>query len=98
MASGLPSTTTSVLHYDQLGRRHRDRTRHDSHHRADDQPWPLDYQIWDDGWTVATTDRKWTAQFEHTIVVTEDGADIPPCHDTENRRRTAGRRNHVRGR
>ena len=25
---------------------------------------------------MATTDRKWTAQFEHTIVVTEDGAEI----------------------
>ena len=36
----------------------------------------LDYEIWDDGWTVATTDRKWTAQFEHTLVVTEDGAEI----------------------
>ena len=36
----------------------------------------LDYEIWSDGWTVATSDRKWTAQFEHTIVVTEDGAEI----------------------
>ena len=36
----------------------------------------LDYEIWDDGWTVATKDTKWTAQFEHTLVVTEDGADI----------------------
>jgi methionyl aminopeptidase len=36
----------------------------------------LDYEIWDDGWTVATADRKWTAQFEHTIVVTDDGAEI----------------------
>ena len=36
----------------------------------------LDYEIWDDGWTVATRDGKWTAQFEHTIVVTEDGAEI----------------------
>jgi methionyl aminopeptidase len=36
----------------------------------------LDYEIWDDGWTVATTDKKWTAQFEHTLVVTDDGADI----------------------
>ena len=36
----------------------------------------LNYEIWDDGWTVATTDRQWTAQFEHTIVVTEDGAEI----------------------
>ncbi len=36
----------------------------------------LDYEIWADGWTVVTSDRKWTAQFEHTIVVTEDGAEI----------------------
>ncbi|CAM3267986.1 type I methionyl aminopeptidase [Tsukamurella hominis] len=36
----------------------------------------LDYEIWSDGWTVATTDKKWTAQFEHTLVVTDDGAEI----------------------
>ena len=36
----------------------------------------LDYEIWDDGWTVATKDRKWSAQFEHSLVVTEDGAEI----------------------
>jgi methionyl aminopeptidase len=36
----------------------------------------LGYEIWDDGWTVATTDKRWTAQFEHTLVVTEDGAEI----------------------
>jgi methionyl aminopeptidase len=36
----------------------------------------LDYEIWDDGWTVATKDLRWTAQFEHTLVVTEDGAEI----------------------
>lgn len=36
----------------------------------------LGYEIWDDGWTVVTTDKKWTAQFEHTIVVTDDGAEI----------------------
>jgi len=35
-----------------------------------------DYQIWRDGWTVVTKDRKWTAQFEHTIVVTDDGYEI----------------------
>lgn len=35
-----------------------------------------DYNIWDDGWTVVTKDRSWTAQFEHTIVVTPDGAEI----------------------
>jgi pimeloyl-ACP methyl ester carboxylesterase len=36
----------------------------------------LDYEIWDDGWTVATKDGKWSAQFEHTLVVTDDGAEI----------------------
>jgi methionyl aminopeptidase len=36
----------------------------------------IDYEIWPDGWTVVTRDRKWTAQFEHTIVVTEHGAEI----------------------
>jgi methionyl aminopeptidase len=34
------------------------------------------YDLWDDGWTVVTKDRRWTAQFEHTIVVTEDGHEI----------------------
>jgi methionyl aminopeptidase len=36
----------------------------------------IDYDIWSDGWTVTTKDKKWTAQFEHTIVVTESGAEI----------------------
>ncbi|MBD3688960.1 type I methionyl aminopeptidase [Nanchangia anserum] len=31
---------------------------------------------WDDGWTVVTADRSRTAQFEHTIVVTAEGAEI----------------------
>jgi methionyl aminopeptidase len=34
------------------------------------------YDVWDDGWTAVTRDRKRTAQFEHTILVTEDGAEI----------------------
>lgn len=34
------------------------------------------YDMWDDGWTVVTKDRKWTAQFEHTILVTDDGYEI----------------------
>ena len=33
----------------------------------------IDYEIWDDGWTVVTKDAEWTAQFEHTLVVTETG-------------------------
>jgi methionyl aminopeptidase len=32
--------------------------------------------MWDDGWTVVTADLRRSAQFEHTIVVTDDGADI----------------------
>ena len=36
----------------------------------------IDYEIWSDGWTVVTKDRSLTAQFEHTLVVTESGAEI----------------------
>lgn len=36
----------------------------------------LDYDIWDDDWTVQNTDGRFTAQFEHTIVITDDGAEI----------------------
>lgn len=36
----------------------------------------IDYDIWDDGWTVVTQDRRRTAQFEHTILVTPSGAEI----------------------
>ena len=32
--------------------------------------------MWDDGWTVVTKDRRRTAQFEHTILVTDTGAEI----------------------
>ena len=34
------------------------------------------HQMWDDGWTAVTVDRSRTAQFEHTLVVTETGAEI----------------------
>jgi methionyl aminopeptidase len=36
----------------------------------------IDYDIWDDGWTAVTKDRKRTAQFEHTVLVTGDGHEI----------------------
>ena len=36
----------------------------------------IDYDIWPDGWTAVTKDRRRTAQFEHTILVTEDGSEI----------------------
>ena len=29
-----------------------------------------------DGWTVVTKDRRRSAQFEHTLLVTEDGAEV----------------------
>ncbi|MES9604512.1 type I methionyl aminopeptidase [Actinomadura sp. NPDC048032] len=35
-----------------------------------------EYDMWDDGWTVVTRDRRRTAQFEHTLLVTEDGHEI----------------------
>ncbi|MDO5724172.1 MAG: type I methionyl aminopeptidase [Flaviflexus sp.] len=35
-----------------------------------------EWDQWDDGWTVVTKDRGRTAQFEHTLAVTDDGADI----------------------
>ena len=36
----------------------------------------INYEIWDDGWTVVTKDRRRTAQFEHTILVTDTGSEI----------------------
>jgi methionyl aminopeptidase len=35
-----------------------------------------EWDIWVDDWTVVTKDRSITAQFEHTIVITEDGPEI----------------------
>jgi methionyl aminopeptidase len=34
------------------------------------------WDMWADDWTVVTRDKSITAQFEHTLVVTETGADI----------------------
>ncbi|HEY4464752.1 MAG TPA: type I methionyl aminopeptidase [Streptosporangiaceae bacterium] len=36
----------------------------------------IDYNILEDNWTVVTKDGKRTAQFEHTILVTDDGHEI----------------------
>ena len=35
-----------------------------------------DWEMWDDTWTVVTKDRKRSAQFEHTILITESGNEI----------------------
>ena len=34
------------------------------------------WDMWKDNWTVVTKDRRRSAQFEHTLVVTENGAEI----------------------
>jgi methionyl aminopeptidase len=36
----------------------------------------VDWDMWADDWTVVTRDRKRTAQFEHTLLVTESGAEV----------------------
>ena len=43
----------------------------------------LDYTIWDNDWTVQNTDHRFTALFEHTIVITEDGNEILTLPDEE---------------
>jgi methionyl aminopeptidase len=35
-----------------------------------------EWDMWDDGWTVVTRDLRRSAQFEHTILVTETGSEI----------------------
>ena len=35
-----------------------------------------EWEMWEDGWTVTTKDKAITAQFEHTILITEDGPEI----------------------
>ena len=35
-----------------------------------------EWDMWDDDWTVVTKDRKRSAQFEHTILVTPTGAEV----------------------
>jgi methionyl aminopeptidase len=36
----------------------------------------ISYDVWPDGWTAVTKDRRRTAQFEHTLAVTADGYEI----------------------
>lgn len=36
----------------------------------------IDYDVWHDGWTITTKDKLRTAQFEHTLAVTQSGAEI----------------------
>ncbi|MGB5952916.1 MAG: type I methionyl aminopeptidase [Ornithinimicrobium sp.] len=36
----------------------------------------LDWHEWDDGWTIVTADGRRSAQFEHTLLITADGAEV----------------------
>jgi methionyl aminopeptidase len=36
----------------------------------------VNYKVWDDDWTAVTADGRRTAQFEHTILVTDEGCDV----------------------
>jgi methionyl aminopeptidase len=36
----------------------------------------VEWDMWDDAWTVVTKDRKRSAQFEHTLLITDAGAEI----------------------
>lgn len=40
-----------------------------------------EWEMWQDGWTVTTRDKSLTAQFEHTIVVRDDGIEILTLSD-----------------
>jgi len=35
-----------------------------------------EWDMWEDNWTVVTKDRRFSAQFEHTLLVTDTGAEI----------------------
>ncbi|MDQ1749610.1 MAG: methionyl aminopeptidase [Pseudonocardiales bacterium] len=34
------------------------------------------WEMWPDGWTIVTKDKSWVAQWEHTLHITDDGAEI----------------------
>ena len=40
-----------------------------------------EWDMWDDDWTVTTKDKSRTAQFEHTLVVTESGPEVLTLSD-----------------
>jgi len=41
-----------------------------------EHPGSIEWDEWPDDWTITTRDRSLTAQFEHTLVVTETGSEI----------------------
>lgn len=51
-----------------------------------------DVRVLDDGWTVVTADGSLSAQFEHTVAVTRDGAEILTARDLPRTARAAATR------
>jgi len=50
-----------------------------------------DVAILDDGWTAVTTDRRLSAQYEHTVAVTQDGVAVLTVQNDEGRWEPPGR-------
>ena len=77
MASAAPSTGLIIPHYDAA-----------PHYgtiiepgmtftvEPDAQPGTHTWDMWPDKWTVVTRDKRRSAQFEHTILITEHGNEI----------------------
>lgn len=42
----------------------------------------IDFHIWEDDWTAVTADGRRTAQFEHTMIVSEQGAELTTLTDS----------------
>lgn len=49
-----------------------------------------DVYLWDDGWTIATIDGMPSAQFEHTVLVTDDGVRVLTVADGDEHRYPIG--------
>ena len=41
----------------------------------------FDVEVLEDDWTAVTSDGSWSAQFEHTVTVTESGVEILTCEE-----------------
>lgn len=36
----------------------------------------VDYEAWDDGWTYVAKERRRSAQFEHTVLITQSSVEV----------------------
>lgn len=39
------------------------------------------HKLWEDGWTAVTADGSLTAQFEHTLLITDKGVEILTAYE-----------------